>query len=443
MQRKVLKNAGWIIGCKAVKAVLMLVVTAITARYLGPDNYGLINYAAALVAFVVPIMQLGLNSTIVHEIIDRPNEEGKVVGTSMCMSAFSALFCILGVIAFSAIANAGETDTIIVSAIYSVLLVFQAIELIQYWFQSKLMSKNSAGAMLCSYILVSAFQIVLVLLGVNVYFFAISYSLDFLIIDLILIAIYNKKSNQKLTFSFSLAKELFASSKYYIIASLMSAIFLQTGKIMLKLMVDDATTGIYSAAATCAEMVSFVFAAVLDSMRPEIFRNKKVSNEKYEKSISELYSVMLYFSVIVCIGITVFAPLIIKIMYGDGFADSVPVLRIATWLTVFSYIGSVRNIWILAENKQKYIWIINMSGAIVNFGLNFLLIPVLGAIGTAISAVATHCFNSVIMTFVIKPLWYNNKLLLRGFNPKNLLNIVNSLKKKDEVQVVEKDNTNG
>lgn len=443
MQRKVLKNAGWIIGCKAVKAVLMLVVTAITARYLGPDNYGLINYASALVSFVVPIMQLGLNSTIVHEIIDRPNEEGKVVGTSMCMSAFSALFCILGVIAFSAIANAGETDTIIVSAIYSVLLLFQAIELIQYWFQSKLMSKNSAIAMLCSYILVSAFQIVLVLLGVSVYFFAISYSLDFLIIDLILIAIYNKKSNQKLSFSFSLAKELFASSKYYIIASLMSAIFLQTGKIMLKLMIDNATTGIYSAAATCAEMVSFVFAAVLDSMRPEIFRNKKISNEKYEKSIAELYSVMLYFSIMVCIGITIFAPLIIKIMYGEGFADSVPVLRIATWLTVFSYIGSVRNIWILAENKQKYIWIINMCGVIVNFSLNFLLIPVLGAIGTAISAVATHCFNSVIMTFVIKPLWHNNKLLLRGFNPKNLLNIVNSLKKKDEVQVVEKDNTNG
>ena len=96
MQLKVLKNAGWIVGCKVVKALLTLIVTAITTRYLGVENYGLISYAAGLVAFVVPIMQLGLNFTIVHEIIERPKEEGKVVGTVMAMSAMSSLLCIVG-----------------------------------------------------------------------------------------------------------------------------------------------------------------------------------------------------------------------------------------------------------------------------------------------------------------------------------------------------------
>ena len=154
MQKKVLKNAGWIIACKAVKAVLMLIVTAITARYLGPSKYGLISYASGLVAFVLPIMQLGLNNTMVHEIVQRPEQEGKVIGTSIAMSVASAFLCIIGVVSFTLIANAGETDTIIVSAIYSVLLVFQAIEFIQYWFQSKLMSKFTAIAMLVAYIVV-------------------------------------------------------------------------------------------------------------------------------------------------------------------------------------------------------------------------------------------------------------------------------------------------
>jgi O-antigen/teichoic acid export membrane protein len=61
MQLKVFKNAGWIVGCKIVKAILMLIVTAITARYLGKEKYGIITYASGLCAFVVPIMQLGLN----------------------------------------------------------------------------------------------------------------------------------------------------------------------------------------------------------------------------------------------------------------------------------------------------------------------------------------------------------------------------------------------
>ena len=46
------KNASWIIGCKLAKAVLTLIVTMLTARYLGPSNYGLINYAASIVTFV-------------------------------------------------------------------------------------------------------------------------------------------------------------------------------------------------------------------------------------------------------------------------------------------------------------------------------------------------------------------------------------------------------
>lgn len=430
MQKKVLKNAGWIIACKAIKAVLMLIVTAITARYLGPDKYGLISYAAGLVSFVLPIMQLGLNNTIVHELVDRPEEEGKVLGTSMTMSAFSAFLCIIGVVSFTLIANKGETDTIIVSAIYSILLIFQALEHIQYWFQSKLLSKFSAIAMLVAYVAVSVFQIVLVICGVSVYFFAISYSLDFLIIDAILILIYNKKSHQKLSFSFALARELFKVSKYYIIASLMNAVFHQTDKIMLKLMVGNAQTGIYTSAATCAEMASFIFAAILDSMRPEIFRHKKENNEKYEKSVTELYSVVIYFSLIVCLLITLFAPLIIKILYGQQYKQAVPVLSFLTWHTVLVYIGSVRNIWILAEGKQKYIWIINLGGAVTNILLNFLLIPIYGAMGAAIATFVTHFVNNVVTGLLIKPLWRNYTLLLRGFNPKNLKGVFNALKNK-------------
>ncbi len=432
MQKKVLKNAGWIIVCKAVKAVLMLIVTAITARYLGPSKYGLISYAAGLVAFVLPIMQLGLNNTMVHEIVERPEQEGKVVGTSILMSVASAFLCIIGVVSFTLIANKGETDTIIVSAIYSILLVFQAIEFIQYWFQSKLLSKFTAIAMLVAYIAVSIFQIVLVVCGVSVYFFAISYSLDFLIIDIILIIIYNKKSDQKLSFSFSLAKELFSVSKYYIIASLLNAVFHQTDRIMLKLMIGNGETGIYSAAATCAEMLSFIFAAVLDSMRPEIFRNKKENNEKYEKSVTELYSVMIYFSLIVCIVITALAPLIIKVMYGEQYLNSVSVLRLLTWHTVFVYIGSVRNIWILAEGKQKYIWIINLGGALANVILNLVLIPLLGAMGAAIATLITHFVNHIVTGLIIKPLWRNNTLLLNGLNPKNLKGVFGALKNKND-----------
>lgn len=429
MRKEAIKNAAWIIGCKIVKAVLTLVVTAITARYLGVSNYGLINYASSIVAFFVPIMQLGLNATLAFEVVSRPEDEGKVVGTSMAMTTFSSVLCIVGVIAFASIANAQESEVIAVCAIYSVLLLFQALEIIDFWFQAKLMSKLSSLAMLISYFVLSVVQIILAVVGAPVTLFALSYSLDFLIIDAILIFLYKKKGSQKLSFSFFFAKRLFKRSKYFILSSIMIVIFAQTDKIMLKLMVGNAATGVYSAANTCALMVSFVFAAVINSVRPEIYNNRKISEEKYEKSLTELYSVIIYASIFVCIVMSIFAPLIINIMYGAEFSPAIGVLRIAVWMTVFSYLGSVRDIWVLAENKQKFLWLIYFLSALLNVVLNFFLIPIMQESGAAIASVATQIFANFVIGFILKPFYKNNLLMLKALNPKHIKDMLSSLKK--------------
>ena len=40
-------------------------------------------------------------------------------------------------------------------------------------------------------------------------------------------------------------------------------------------------------------------------------------------------------------------------MYGEAYLAAVPLLQIITWYSAFAYMGSVRNIWMLAEEKQK------------------------------------------------------------------------------------------
>ena len=76
--------------------MLSLIVTMLTARYLGPSNYGLINYAAAIVAFVAPIAQLGLGSIQVQELVNYPEEEGVITGTTLILSLMSAIVCSIG-----------------------------------------------------------------------------------------------------------------------------------------------------------------------------------------------------------------------------------------------------------------------------------------------------------------------------------------------------------
>lgn len=420
MKNKVVSNAGWIIGCKIVKAFLTLAVTMITARYFGPSNFGLINYAASIVTFVTPLMQLGLEAILVSEIINNKENEGEIIGTSVVINIISSILCIIGIVTFVLFANPGEGETLLVCLLYSLLLIFQAAENIQYWFQAKLLSKFPSIAMLVSYIIVAIFQIVLLALNLNVYYFALSYSLDYLIISVILFIIYKKYGSQKLTFSYKRLKQMFTKSKYYIVSSMMVTIFAQTDKVMLKLMIDNSAVGFYSAASTSAQMVSFVFAAIINSGRPTIFEAYNKSKENFEKKLMYLYCIIIYFSLFVSLCITLFAPLIIKIMYGNSYIQAIPSLRIIVWFTTFSYLGTIRNVWILCENKQKYLWRINLLGAILNIILNLILIRILGIMGAALASLITQIFTNVIIGFIFKPIYENNVIMLKSLNINNI-----------------------
>lgn len=430
INNKIIRNASWIIVCRIAQAFFGLVINMFTARYLGPSDFGVISYAASIVAFFVPVMQLGLSNVLVQETIQNPEEEGKIFGSALSISFVGSLACIVGITAFVSVANAGDTETILVCILYSLILICQAIELIQYWYQAKYLAKYASIVSLCAYLVVAVYKIFLLITQKSIYWFAVSNAIDYLLIAVALLVIYKKKGGQRLRFSWQTAKRMVSVSKYYIVSSLMVTVFAQTDKIMLTLMVDDATTGYYSAAVSCAGMTSFVFSAIIDSARPAIFESRKVSVEAFEKNMSRLYCVVTYLSLAQSLAMTIFAKLIITLLYGEAYGPAIPGLQLVVWYTTFSYYGAVRNVWILAEGKQKYLWIINLSGALTNVCLNALLIPFWGLMGAAFASLATQFFTNVIMGFIIKPISRNNVLMFKGANPKILFDSIRMLRNK-------------
>lgn len=421
---RIAKNAFWIIGCRMIQSLLSLVVSMMSARYLGPSNYGVIQYASSLVTFVVPIMQLGFTTVLVNEIVSSPKREGEILGTAMVSCMGSALLTMVGVVTFSVIANPGETETVIVCALMSLNLLFSAMEMCQYWFQAKLLSKYTSVISLISYVLISAYKIFLLATHKSVYWFAISYALDVMLIAGGLLAVYHRLGGQKLRFSFSLAKSMFAKSKYYILSGLMISVFTQTDRVMLDYMIGPAATGYYSAAVTCATLASFVFGAIIDSGRPVIFESYKSDHALFELNVKRLYSIVIYLSLAQCIVMTLIPEFIIGITYGNDYSPAVSALRIIVWYTTFSYMGIVRNTWLLAESLQGYQWVIDLSGAVSNIVLNILLIPLWGVNGAAVASLISQFIVNVGIGFVIKPVRFGNALMLQALNPRLVLDMV-------------------
>ena len=421
MNNKVVKNATWIIVCKAIEAILHLVITMITTRYLGPANYGVINYAASVMAFAVPFMHLGVRSILINEFVNAPKRKGEILGTALFLNFVSSFLCVLGVLAFAYVANYNETETIIVCLLYSISLIFQAAEVLKYWFQEQLLSKYVSVSMLLAYVVMSVYQVLILMAGKDIYWFAISETLKHLAIALLLVFQYWRHGGERLSVSFPLAGRLLSRGKHYILANLMLTVFSQTDKIMLKPLCGDEETGYYAAAVTCASVANFVFLAITDSARPMIFKSQLKSEAEFEKNMVLLYAVVGWLSLLQCVGFTVFAKLAIGILYGAAYERAVPMLQITVWYTAMAHMGLVRDIWILSQEKQSYMWKMNIFGAVANVALNLVLIPPFGGVGAAVASLISQFIATIGMCFIFKDLRHVNRLMLRGMDLRVLI----------------------
>ena len=203
---KSVRNAGWLIGGRIVHVILSFLIGLLMARYLGPDNYGVINYATAYATFFTAFCTLGINSVIVKNFIDDPKAEGETIGTTLALrfaSSLLSLGTIIGVVSFI---DHNEPVTVTVVALYCVSLVFQVFDTFNYWFQSKLMSKYYAIATIISYLVATAYRAILLITGKSVEWFAVANSIDYCVVALLLFAFYKLNNGPKLSFSFKKAK---------------------------------------------------------------------------------------------------------------------------------------------------------------------------------------------------------------------------------------------
>ena len=430
LKNRIVKNAGWLMIGRIIHMILSFVIGLLTARYLGPANFGVLNYAGAYTTFFMAFCTLGINSVIVKNFVDHPEESGETIGTTIVLRLISSFMSIGVIVGIVSIVDKGDKVTILVVFLYSLSLLFQVFDTFNYWFQSKLMSKYYAIATLISYSIASAYKVLMLALNMSVEWFAVANSVDIGIVAVIMYIIYRKKGGPGFSVSFRKAKELLSVSCSYILSGLMVAIYAATDKVMLKHMLDESSVGFYSLAVSIATVWAFVLAAIIDSMNPSIMEYHNTDKRRYLIMNKRLYALVFYISILASAIICVIAPVFIRVVYGEAYLPAVGPLRIVVWYVAFSYLGVARNAWIVCERKQKYLKYIYLSSALINVALNFLLIPLMGTLGAALASLLTQIATVFGVPAIIRPLRPNTKMMLDAI----LLRDVFPAKKKTEAQ---------
>ncbi|MBQ8858081.1 MAG: flippase [Lachnospiraceae bacterium] len=410
-----LSNAMWDIGGKVFQMVLTLVVGMLTARYLGPSNYGVIGETASYVAFFSVICQLGFTSTAVKEIMDNEDKQGEILGTTIFFRICTSLISSVAIAVLLYVIKGGDKLIVTVAILQSLSLVFQSFDMIHYWYQSRLETQVSVKIQSVAYVIMAVYKIAILALGKSVEWFAFSTALEAAVVGAFLLFVYTRGDGQKLTISVSAGKEILKRSYHFILSGLMATIYSEMDKIMLGQMLNEESVGFYTAATKVSSMWSFVVMALINSSRPVIISSRSKGQDVYIKQNKRLYAAVIWIGIAAGLAITVLAKPIIYILYGLDYMPSVSSLQISAWYTMFSMLGSARGIWIVCEDKSKYVKYYLGIGAVLNVILNYLLIPVYGPGGAAAATLATQIFTAVFAPAIFKETRIYTKYVFEAF----------------------------
>ena len=412
---KFFSNIIWDMGGKVFQMVLTLIVGMLTARYLGPSNYGIIGETASYVSFFSVICQLGFTSTAVKELMDNKEKEGEILGTTIFFRICTSLISSVAITCLLYVLKEGDKVIVWVAFLQSLSLLFQSFEMIHYWYQSRLETQVSVKIQSIAYVIMAAYKIIILALGKSVAWFAFSTALEAAVIAVALVWIYRRGTGGNLSVSISAGKEILKRSYHFILSGLMATIYGEMDKIMLKQLIDDTAVGYYTAAAKIATMWSFVLMAFINSARPVIMSSKNISEERYLKQLKRLYAAIIWVGIAMAVCISVGGKLIIYIMYGEAYMPATSTLQILAWYTMFSILGSARGIWIVCEDKAKYVKYYLGIGAVLNIILNYVLIPIYGAGGAAMATLVTQIFTAVFAPLIFKETRAYGKHILDSF----------------------------
>jgi len=139
--QEIILNTAWLFGDKILRMGVGVIVGIWVARYLGPDMFGLLNYATAFVALFGVLATFGLNSIVVRDLVKDKDNTNVTLGTAFVLQLCGGLlgYTLIALAIYFARPDDGQAGIVVMILGFS--LVFRCIDTVRYWFESQVQSK--------------------------------------------------------------------------------------------------------------------------------------------------------------------------------------------------------------------------------------------------------------------------------------------------------------
>jgi O-antigen/teichoic acid export membrane protein len=398
------KNTFFLATNRVLGQVLsMVVIIAITRKY-GEAFYGQFAFILAYVNMFAIMAEFGLQTLIVREAANAKDRASTYFWSALVLGLATSVVSI-AVINYS-VSIKYFTDVHQVNLCLRLMSVYIVMFVTSYVFDGVFMAFEKMQLILYKDLSFHLIRItgtlVLVLSGLGLIYIISLHMLSFLLCLIASVYLFNKHIG-KLTFKIDRGIALFflKRSPTFLLITIVSMLPWRFDIMMLTKMlpgdINFVQVGIYTVAQKLFLQTMFLPHAYLKSSFPQLSRLFRSDPEEFKKMSNTLIKYLCIFLFSFVAIIYPLIPLPIKLLFGERFADSVPVLRILICGLIPWGIARVFAYFLMAAGKQKFDLLAGSIAVTLNIILNLALIPKMHAYGAAfatLSSLSLFCVMS-------------------------------------------------
>lgn len=431
------KNYGALTIIQASNFLLPFLTLPFIVRTIGPERFGAINFSIAIVTYFILLINFGFDFTATRRVAQNRQDESMINNLFSQIFYSRVLLFFLSVLLFSMLyismhqINQHPIVSIFIftsclANVFTPNWLFQGMQIIHKTAVFNFVAK-----------LIFCVSIVFLIRKPDDYIWYAVMSASSQVVVAIALFVYAKK-RFRLTFrrpNFQAVRGLLTEDKMVFLATLMISFYTTSNTVILGMLSSEREVGIFTAASRVIAVVqSVMLLPMSQALFPHIGSAFGKGKTEGVEEVKRIFPMVMVYTFSMCLFAALCAPLVIHILYGARFEDSIWILRI---LAISPFVASISNVMgvqtLLNLKLDKKYFLITIVGCVVNVVLNIILIPVLSYYGTALAWICTE-ISIMISLFIVLRGQKINLIDSRYFNMEYLQqagkSVFNSLRKK-------------
>ena len=416
LKKLLVARATAMLGDRLVKLLAAAILTIFVARVLGASELGIYSIVMAWSAFLVPLTSMGLNNNVIRRMVQQQTGQQAMtllysaVSVRLALGLLGGSLMLLGFYLLYPDILSGNTGIAI--PVLFLLQSFFGFLLFEFYLNYQGTFRSTAYLKTAITLVSFGAKLALLYSGFGIASLLLITGIEFLLVATGQYLLFRYKQQPFMPgetrwppyhprwFNMAQITSLLKRSSWLWLSGIVTVIYLKIDIVMLGAIAGTEQAGIYAAASRLSELW-YVFPATL-AIRyyPDMLKAYQQGLTPYYLKLRRF--ALLFFSAALSIAVlmTVAAPWLIGLLFGEDFSAAVEVLRIHIWAGCFIFIRYLISQHLVITEQEPLSLLSHGIGALLNVGLNLWLIPTMGIVGAAWATLVSYAFASFFFLFI-------------------------------------------